>query len=320
MSRRATSRLTRWTRRKLKRISEAKEVNRVSRKKPHLVVARLGAIAVATALVACPAKEDPSKASMNAAASVNVEARVDPSRRAYHTKKVEGGKAVLVRVAFASRRPVPSWPIPHMVQSQCGGSDHVTDEALSASADLGANGAVVWLDDIHEGNSLPASAASQDEKRCVFTPHVLALPASGTLKLSNGDPANHAVRFDFEGDDALGFMKTLPGGGSVGVPISEDWAGHVAKITCPIHLWMWSYALFFGHPYFAVTEGGNARIEGVPAGTYHVTVWYEGTTSTYDSSVKLSAPQTARAEVNVGEGEAKVEFRIADDGRITSGR
>jgi hypothetical protein len=271
---------------------------------------------VAVVLTACRSGEEGNKESPTPAVS----ARVETVSHAYRAKKVDDGKSLVVRVAFASRRPAPSWPIPHMVQSQCGGADHVTDEALSASADGGVNGAVVWLDDIHEGNPVPVASASQDEKGCFFTPHVLALPASGTLKLSNGDPANHAVHFEFEGDETLGFMKTLPAGGSVGVPVQEDWAGHVAKITCPIHLWMWSYALFFDHPYFAVTEGGNARIDGVPAGTYHVTVWHEGTTSTYDSSVKLSAPQTARAVVTVGDAVAKLEFVVADDGKITASR
>jgi hypothetical protein len=267
-------------------------------------------------LAACRNTEEPGKASPSPAVSAKVEA----VSRAYRVKKVDDGKAIRVRVTFANPRPPPAWPIPRMVQTQCGGADHVSDEALSASPDGGVNGAVVWLDDIHEGNPLPSAAASQDEKRCVFAPHVLALPASGTLTLAIGDPANHAVRFDFEGDDDLGFMKTLPAGGSIGVPIQQDWAGRVAKLTCPIHLWMWSYALFFEHPYFAVTEGGDARLGGVPAGTYHVTVWHEGTTSTYDSRVKLSAPETARAEVHVGGGDAKIAFVIADDGTIAPSR
>jgi hypothetical protein len=205
-----------------------------------------------------------------------------------------------------------------MVQSQCGGAERVVDEALSASADGGANGAVVWLDDIHEGRLLAPAAAVQNEKRCAFTPHVLALPALGTLTLSNGDASNHAVRFDFVGDENEGFMKTLPAGASLGVPIKEDWAGKVARVTCPIHLWMYGYALFFDHPYYAVTQGGAARLEGVPPGTYHLVVWHEGTTSTYDSSVKLSPPQTGRVEVVVGEADVKQAFVIADDGTIAA--
>jgi hypothetical protein len=218
---------------------------------------------------------------------------------------------------MASKRPAPAWPIPRMVQSQCQGSDHVMDEALSAT-DGGVNGAVVWLDDIHEGRPLVPASAVQDEERCAFTPHVLALPAAGTLKLSNGDPANHADRFDFGGDGKLDFMKTLPGGGSVTVPIQEDWAGKVARVSCPIHLWMYGYALFFEHPYFAVTEAGAARLEQVPPGTYHLVVWHEGTKSTFDSSVKLAPPETAKVEVAVTDADVKRRFVIADDGTITA--
>jgi hypothetical protein len=210
-----------------------------------------------------------------------------------------------------------------MVQSQCD-SDHVLDESLFATPDGGVNGAVVWLDDIHEGRAVAPAAAVQDEKRCVFTPHILALPAQGNLTLTNADPANHAVRFEFAsgpggyppGDGALDFMKTLPGGGSLTLPIRDEWAGKVARISCPIHLWMGGYALFFDHPYFAVTQGGVARLEEVPAGSYHVALWHEGTTSTFDSSIKLAPPRTARVEVVLGQEDAKLSFVIADDGTI----
>ncbi len=219
---------------------------------------------------------------------------------------------------MATRRASTPWAIPRMVQSQCGGADHVANEALSASPDGGANGAVAWLDDIHEGRPLAPASAVQDEKRCTFTPHILTLPALGMLTLSNGDPSNHAVRLEFVGDSSLDLMKTLPAGASIGVPIKEEWAGKIARVTCPIHLWMYGYALFFEHPYFAVTESGVARIEDVPPGTYHLVVWHEGMTSTYDSSVKLSPPETARVEVVVGEGDVTRGFVIADDGAITA--
>jgi len=241
--------------------------------------------------------------------------RVERASRAYRTGNVAGGHAIDVRVDMATRRPAPTWLIPKMVRAQCA-TDHVVDEALSASPDGGANGAVVWLDDIHEGRPLTPAGAAQDEKGCAFSPHVLALPAQGTLTLSNSDPSNHAVRFDFLGEGMRGFQKTLPAGASVGVTIQDDWAGGIARVTCPIHLWMYGYALFFDHPYFAVTQAGAARIEGVPPGTYHLVVWHEGTTSTYDSSVKLSPPETTRVEVVVGDEDVTRSFVIADDGAI----
>jgi hypothetical protein len=274
-----------------------------------------GALACALAAWGCPAKDDPGALASKPSASV--EAVATTVSHAYHAVPVEDAKAIAVRVDFAHPRLPPSWPIPRMVQSQCGDSDHVLDEALSASPDGGANGAVVWLEDIHEGRPLAAADAVQDEKHCVFTPHILALPASGTLTLTNGDPANHADRFEFGGDSSLDFMKTLPGGGKLGIPIKEDWAGRVARVSCPIHLWMGGYALFFDHPYFAVTQGGVARLEGVPKGSYHLVVWHEGTTTTFDSAIKLAPTRTTRVEVVVANDDVRLSFVIADDGAIT---
>jgi hypothetical protein len=270
-------------------------------------------LAIALTGGGCPRREDRTGGDPDVHATV----RAERAGRSYRARPVEAGRTIDVRVEMATRRAAPTWAIPRMVQSQCGGADHVLDEALSASPDGGANGAVVWLDDIREGRPFAPTAAVQDEKRCAFAPHVLALPAQGTLTLSNGDASNHAVRFEFGGDGVQDFMKTLPAGGSLGVPIKEEWAGKIARVTCPIHLWMYGYALFFEHPYFAVTEAGVARIEGVPPGTYHLVVWHEGTTSTYDSSVKLSPPSTARVEIEVGDSDVKKVFSIADSGVIT---
>jgi hypothetical protein len=273
----------------------------------------------AALLLGCPERTaEKSETSHDRLAPVaSVQVTASSSQRSYRVGPVEGGRTIVVRVSMATRRSAPSWPIPRMVRSQCGGADHVVDEALPASGDGRVNGAVVWLDDIHEGRPLVPAVAVLGQKGCMFAPHILALPATGTLTLSNGDPANHADRFEFGGDGELDFMKTLPGGGSVSLPIQEDWAGRIARVSCPIHLWMGGYALFFGHPYFAVTEAGSARLEGVPPGTYHLTLWHEGTTSTYNSSIKLSPPHTIRIEISVGAADVERGFLIADDGTIS---
>jgi hypothetical protein len=238
---------------------------------------------------------------------------------------VTDGHAVEVTVkAPAGPRPA-GWDIPPMVRSQCGGAAKAANEALSVSGpgDAGLDDAVVWLDDIHEGAPLPSSppahAYEQDEKSCSFLPHVIAMPASGTLKLTNSDPANHAVRFEFKGDrtdESEDFTKTLPPGTTYGIDVKPDWAGRWARVTCPIHLWMSAYVHFFDHPYFAVTHAGMARLENVPPGRYHVTVWHEGTGVTFASSLKFPPPETARAEVAVDAADVKVAFAMSSDGKI----
>ena len=252
------------------------------------------------------------------------------ARSGYRSRPVEGGHTVEVRVRYqagadgasaaASTLHPPGWDVPAMVRSQCGGAAKAANDALSVASDGGVDDAVVWLDDIHEGAPVQAATYEQDEKGCSFLPHVLAMPAAGTLKLTNSDPANHAVRFEFkregqpEGDT---FTKTLPPGAVYGVEVSSEWAGQWARITCPIHLWMSSYVHFFEHPYFAVTKAGVARLEKVPPGRYHVRVWHEGIGVTFASSLKFPPPETARAEVAVEQGDAKVVFVMGSDGKIT---
>ena len=236
----------------------------------------------------------------------------------YRVGPVGETHAVLVHVQFVGTRRAAPWEIPPMVRTQCSGAEEALDEALVVGSDGGVSDAVVWIDDIHSGASLDsAPSAIQDEKRCAFEPHVLAVPASGSLRLTNSDPANHAVRFEFAGDDTRDdFTKTLPAGALLGLPVRPEWAGRYARITCPIHLWMWSYVHFFEHPYFAVTQGGMAKISGVPAGRYHVTVWHEGISVTYASSLKFPPPVTARAEAIVEHGDARLDFIIGDDGKL----
>jgi hypothetical protein len=286
----------------------------------HGAARRAAAGLAAALLLACAERtKEKDETSRNRPAPVaSVQVTASSSQRSYRVGAVENGRAILVRVSMATYRSPSTWPIPRMVRSQCGGADHVVDEARSALADGRVNGAVVWLDDIHEGRPLVPAVAVLDQKGCMFAPHILALPAAGTVTLSNGDPANHADRFEFGGDGELDFMKTLPGGGSVTLPIQEDWAGRIARVSCPIHLWMGGYALFFGHPYFAVTEAGIARLQGVPPGTYHLTLWHEGMTSTYESAIKLSPPRTIRIEISVGPADdVERAFLIADDGTLS---
>ncbi len=295
-------------------------------------VARAVTLAVlAGAATGCPDKgtqADPPSASPGATPQPGSASAPKGPRGGYHEKAGTVGHAVEIRVRFAGTAPTARWDIPPMVRPQCGDADKAGNEALSVSADGGLDDAVVWLDDIHEGEPLasatPPQGFQQDEKRCTFTPHVLAMPVGATLKLTNSDPANHAVRFELraeEPDDEArnendDFTRTLPAGAAFGLDVKPDWAGRYARVTCPIHLWMSAYVHFFEHPYFAVTKAGVARLERVPPGRYHLRVWHEGIGVTYASSIKFPPPVTARAEVAVDEGDAKVAFTMNADGKL----
>jgi hypothetical protein len=206
-----------------------------------------------------------------------------------------------VRVTFDGKAHA-RWPIPASFAGHCGGAGDVPDPSLELGEQNGVTGAVVWLDDV-PARAEPAarSVLTQDERGCTFLPHVAAMVAGGNLRLTNGDPANHAVRLEFvpasPSDAAI--LKMLPPNGEDSIATSPAWAGRVARVTCPIHPWMLSWAHFFDHPYFAVTRGGVARIEGVPPGTWHLSVWHEALDAKAGDTVTEGEPMRARFEVRV---------------------
>jgi hypothetical protein len=47
-------------------------------------------------------------------------------------------------------------------------------------------------------------------------------------------------------------------------------------VRCDVHKWMSSYVIVAKNPYYLVSgAGGKFRLEGVPAGHYHLKVWQE---------------------------------------------
>jgi hypothetical protein len=234
------------------------------------------------------------------------------SAPAYLARPVIDGHAIEVRLTYAGK-PHAAWSIPGTYATHCGAATEVPDPSLEVDAKGAVTGAVVWLDDVHEGEPLPVGDAVQDEKGCAFLPHVLAMPAGARLHLTNGDPGNHAVRLDV---DAESVVKMLPPGGADTIATRGVWAGHVGRVTCPIHPWMLAWVHFFDHPYFAVTRGGVARLEKVPPGTWHVSVWHEALDAKKGDTVTEGEPLRARLEVKVSDRDVVRSLTLRDDGSI----
>jgi hypothetical protein len=228
------------------------------------------------------------------------------------------GPAVEVHLTFDGK-PRPRWPVPAAFATHCGGAADVADPSLDLDDHGGVSGAVVWLDDV-AARDAPAtrSGATQDERGCTFAPHVLAMAAGGRLRLTNGDPANHAVRLELlpanPSDTAV--LKMLPPNGEDAVATSPAWAGRVARVTCPIHPWMLSWVHFFDHRFFAVTRGGVARIEGVPPGAWHLSVWHEALDAKLGETVTEGEPIRARFDVTVAARDVVKSLVLHADGVI----
>ena len=161
-----------------------------------------------------------------------------------------------------------------------------TSERRPTVAQLGApaprerterNRAVVYLVAAPRGafEQTEPGRAVMDQRNERFVPHVLAITTGTTVEFPNSDRIFHNVfslskpaRFD---------LGRYPVGRSKSVRFDKP---GIVRVFCDIHSHMNAFILVFSHPYFALTdEDGRYRIEDVPAGTYNVVAWHEGTTT-----------------------------------------
>jgi plastocyanin len=130
----------------------------------------------------------------------------------------------------------------------------------------------------------PAAGPRMDQRNETFVPGVLSVTAGTVVGFPNNDETFHNVfslskpkRFDL-GRYGRGKSKTVhfthPG---------------VVRVFCDIHSHMSAFVVVFNHPYHATTDdAGRYAIENIPAGTYTVETWHDG--SVRDSrSVTITA-------------------------------
>jgi len=133
--------------------------------------------------------------------------------------------------------------------------------------------------------------AVMDQRNETFVPGVLAITTGSTVDFPNSDRIYHNVfslsrpaRFDL-GRYAVGRSKS----------VRFDRAG-IVRVFCDIHSHMSAYILVFNHPFFAVADAeGRYRIDNIPAGTYSVVAWHQGTTTVPQS---VTVPDTGATEID----------------------
>lgn len=146
------------------------------------------------------------------------------------------------------------------------GTVKVTGAASNADA-------VVYVQ--NAAGTFPATkAATIDQSKMQFLPHVMPVVAGTTVKFLNGDPTAHNV---FSPDNEKFNLGTWPQGQT------KDYAfAKCAKfpcvytLLCRVHPEMEGYVVVLQNPYFAVSsKDGHYAIDGVPAGSYTLAVWHQ---------------------------------------------
>lgn len=161
--------------------------------------------------------------------------------------------------------------------SFCGGcarQGSLPDETLLVDPkSLGIKNVAVSLKAIAEGLLLPLPRATLDNACCRFSPHVLFAPVGESIMLKNSDPMSHGTMiWTLSGVQLYSVM--IPTGETTETNVVE--LSGILSVTCPMHSWMRASIIAVRHPYVALTgDGGEARLDHVPAGSHDLVFWHE---------------------------------------------
>ena len=126
---------------------------------------------------------------------------------------------------------------------------------------------------------VPLGAFEQREDRRVrmlqqnerFIPHVLAIVVGTVVDFPNADSTYHNV-FSLSKTQEFNLGRYAAGKSE---KVRFERAG-IVRVFCDIHSQMSAFILVFSHRFFAMTDDdGRYRIDGIPPGTYTLTIWNE---------------------------------------------
>jgi hypothetical protein len=154
------------------------------------------------------------------------------------------------------------------------GQKHRDLERLEISPNGGVANTVVYLRNISAGKAmdLPVARRFLNQKSCRYEPHILLVPANGTLTVKSSDPVLHTVHMSGSADYNLPFVSA---GQEISRPMNRE---GVVDLRCNAgHVWMNAEMMVASNPYYAVTDAeGNFELTDVPPGHYDLVVWHEG--------------------------------------------
>ena len=199
------------------------------------------------------------------------------------------GKVVFVGVVPALKKLEVS-----IDQYVCGNEKDAADLVLSPQKEI--RNAVVWLENPPTNAVWPAGAekVSIDQKRCVYIPRVVVVPAGGTVDFLNSDRLLHNIHATPNFN--VSFNRTQPKNRTIPITFAKP---EIISITCDLHPWMAAWVVVAAHPFYAITGlDGQFAFDNLPAGQYQLRVWQErlGTVST---NVTVGDQQLTRVTVEM---------------------
>ena len=183
--------------------------------------------------------------------------------------------SVVGRVSFEGKRPDPT-RITMSTDPTCA-KQHpglTTGDEFEIGGDGSLGNVVVFVSAGLAGKTfdVPAEPVVEEQKGCMYKPHVLALQAGQKLKIVNSDNTLHNIH-PIPANNRE-WNKAEP----AGAVLEDSFAREeiAIPVKCNVHPWMHSYIAVFKHPYFAVTgKDGAFDLRNLPPGEYTVKAWHE---------------------------------------------
>ena len=196
-----------------------------------------------------------------------------PTSENYSVVAVADGGVITGTITYGGVAPEPKPLVINNDLAVCGADGHM-DESFLVGADNGIQNVIISLTDITSGKPMDALGSEfvLDQLGCVYTPHIVLVPAGIPLNVKNSDGILHNVhtystenpsknlaqpKFKKEMDVLFERAERIP-------------------VRCDVHPWMVGYIQVVDHPYHVITDdAGRFTIDDVPPGTYTVEIWQE---------------------------------------------
>jgi plastocyanin len=168
--------------------------------------------------------------------------------------------------------PVDQKKLPVTIDQYVCGKEKAGED-LVVSAQRGVKNAVVWLRTPPPGAAWPSAPVKveMDQKGCVFVPHVVLVPAGGTVEFLNSDRLLHNLHSVSRENPS--FNRTQPRGRTIPITFARP---EIVRLNCDLHSWMRAWVVVADHPFYALTnDAGEFELPPLPPGKYTVQIWQE---------------------------------------------
>jgi hypothetical protein len=235
---------------------------------------------------------------------------------AYEEVAVKDGGTLSGVVRFNGTPPKLD-PIPvNKNRDVCG--DQKPSEALVLGPERGVKGSVVLIEGVTRGKKGTGDVVI-DNHKCLFVSHVTGTGPGDRARVKNSDAVLHNTHGFVQASGTVAkknvFNLALPNKDQMVDITKRLTKPGVVRLLCDAHPHMNAWMIVHDSPYFAVTDDRGAfKIDGIPSGTYKVTMWHEGYQprgADKDGRPVYGEPHTITREVTIApRGTVTLDFEL----------